>query len=85
MASLNPCKQNLTILKGLELIKAPSECAGFAVAGNASGRLAQGQFLHAKGRQTADLWLTLARAMGSQITSFGDPGASSGVFTEMLR
>jgi Protein of unknown function (DUF1552) len=55
------------------------------VAGNAGGRLVQGQFLDAKGRQNADLWLTLAQAMGSDITSFGDPGVSSGVFTEMLR
>jgi hypothetical protein len=44
----------------------------FVVAGRASGAISTGRLLHTGGRRHADLWISLANAMGHAIGSFGD-------------
>ncbi len=54
------------------------------VAGNAPERLTQGQALKATGTQL-DLFLTLAKALGSKATTFGDPKHNAKPIAEMLK
>jgi Protein of unknown function (DUF1552) len=54
------------------------------VAGNASGRLNQGQVVTVNGYQV-DLFLTLAKALGSKVTTFGDPALGAKPIPEMLK
>ncbi len=54
------------------------------VAGNASGRLNQGQVVTVNGFQV-DLFLTLAKALGSKATTFGDPALNAKPIAEMLK
>jgi hypothetical protein len=48
----------------------------FVVAGGAGGAFETGRLIHTGGRRHADLWISVAHAMGEMIPSFGD--ASTG-------
>lgn len=55
----------------------------FVLAGGAGGAIDTGRLLHFEGRRHADLLLSIARAMGSGVPSFGHGG--SGVLPGLLR
>ncbi|MDX2023875.1 MAG: DUF1552 domain-containing protein [Deltaproteobacteria bacterium] len=57
----------------------------YLLAGGAGGKLKTNQYLHLPGRSTADVWVTLAKAMGiSDTTGIADRFAYDGPIDELL-
>ena len=51
------------------------------VGGQSSGDLQTGRFIDAKGKTNADLFVSLAKLMGTDMTTFGDPKAFTGAIS----
>jgi hypothetical protein len=56
----------------------------FVLAGGLGGKLATGRRVVAQGRSNVDLYRTIATALGTSATDFGDPTLARGPLTEIL-